>query len=359
MRKLNVIILYNKLFHYRIPIWNELSNMCNLTVAYSNGDGKIPDGMECRFRIMYLPAWSIKRRFVIQKTNIRKLVKKYDAVVAYGDVAWLKYSTLPWFCKIPVVYHTIGVSASYGKGFDEHREWDRIRAFFYKKAGALAFYTQYPFEKYEKMGLKREMMFEVPNTVAVHPLAGDASKDSILVIGTLYREKGLHLLLDAYLELKEKCKLPILNIIGAGPDYEVIKQWIQDNHMQGLVFLRGPIYSIKEKAEFFAKALACISPKQAGLSVLESMGYGVPFVTTLNAITGGELLNIHNGIDGIVLENESELIETIKDISDNPSKYIAMGKAAKKFYDENRTPKHIADGLWDAIQYAIRTKKSK
>ena len=43
MNGMRVIILYNKLFHYRIPIWNELADKCNLTVAYSEGDGKIPE----------------------------------------------------------------------------------------------------------------------------------------------------------------------------------------------------------------------------------------------------------------------------------------------------------------------------
>ena len=356
MNGMRVIILYNKLFHYRIPIWNELADKCNLTVAYSEGDGKIPDGLECKFRIIYLPIWSFKKRFVIQKDCIRRLTKQFDVIVAYGDIAWVKYSTLPWFNHAPVVFHTIGVSASYGKGFDEHKEWDRIRAFFYKKASALAFYTQYPFAKYERLGIKREKMFEVPNTVAVSPIESEVRKNSILVIGTLYKEKGLQLLLDAYVALKGKCHLLELNIIGRGPDYELIKQWIEDNQMQEIVFLRGAVFDIKEKAKYFAKALACISPKQAGLTVLESMGYGVPFITTKNAITGGELLNIHNGIDGVVLEKDTELEATIKDIFDNPIKYIALGKEAKKYYDNYRTPKHMADGLWAAIQYAYKSK---
>ena len=345
-----VIILYNRIFHYRIPIWNILSERCDLTVTYSEGD--IPKELEIKFHVKYLP---IKKfgPFGIHKDNIRKLVKQYDAVIAYGDISWVKFTFLPWFNHTKVVYHTIGVSASYDKGFDEHHEWDRIRAFLYNKANALAFYTQYPFEKYEKMGIKREKMFEAPNTVAVAPLNYKEKKNSILIIGTLYREKGIQLLLDVYLKLKGKSSLPILNIVGKGPDYDGIKQWIEDNGMQDLIVLRGAIYDIDEKAKYFAQALACISPKQAGLTVLESMGYGVPFITSKNAITGGELFNVHNGIDGIVMEHESQLIDIVKDISENPEKFIAMGYNAKKYYDENRTPRHMADGLWNAIEYAI------
>ena len=90
------------------------------------------------------------------------------------------------------------------------------------------------------------------------------------------------------------------------------------------------------------------------MTVLESMGYGVPFVSSKNAITGGELLNVHNGIDGVVMESENDLIEVVRDIANNPDKYIAMGKLAKEFYDSNRTPKHMAQGFWDAIQYVTK-----
>lgn len=350
---LKVLILYNKIFHYRIPIWNCLAEKCDLTITYS--DGNIPDGIECKFNIIYLPKKKFGK-FVIQKDNIRKLSKKYDVVIAYGDIAWIKFSTLPWFNKTKVIYHTLGVSASYNKGYDEEKGWDKIRKFFYSKADALAFYTEYPIKKYSAMGIPEEKMFEAPNTVAVSPIKDRVNKNSIIFMGTLYKEKGIQLLLDAYKNLKNEYSLPTLNIVGGGPDFNDIKQWIESNNMQDLIQLKGAIYNIDEKAKYFAEALACISPKQAGLTVLESMGYGVPFITTKDAITGGELFNVHNNIDGIIMNDENELESIIKDISLNQEKYISMGLLAQKFYNENRTPQHMAEGLWNAIQYTINKK---
>lgn len=350
---MKVLILYNKIFHYRIPVWNILAEKCDLTVSYSQGDGVVPGGMDCKFKIIYLPAWEYKNRVVIQKSNVRKLASHFDVVIAYGNISWLQFSTLPWFSTTKVIYHTLGVSASYNKGFDKHHEWDKIRAFIYSRADALLFYTAYPIEKYAKMGIPREKMFEAPNTVEVHPIKGSVEKESLLFIGTLYRQKGLQTLLDAYLELRELKGLPKLRIIGKGPDSESIEQWLKDNSMGELIEMMGAIYDIDTKAEYFARAYACISPQQAGLSVLESMGYGVPFVTTKNAITGGELFNIHNGIDGVVMDNEEELKSIIRDIADNKGKYIEMGKKAQLFYNENRTPQHMANGMWEAILYSM------
>ena len=250
----------------------------------------------------------------------------------------------------------MGVSASYNKGYDEEKGCDKIRKFFYSKADALAFYTEYPIKKYSAMGIPEEKMFEAPNTVAVSPIKDRVNKNSIIFMGTLYKEKGIQLLLDAYKNLKNEYSLPTLNIVGGGPDFNDIKQWIESNNMQDLIQLKGAIYNIDEKAKYFAEALACISPKQAGLTVLESMGYGVPFITTKDAITGGELFNVHNNIDGIIMNDENELESIIKDISLNQEKYISMGLLAQKFYNENRTPQHMADGLWYAIQYTINKK---
>lgn len=353
MEKPKVIILYNKLFHYRIPVWNLLARKCDLTVAYSEGEGRIPDGIDCIFKIIYLPVKRYLHRFVIQKSRIRKLVKNYDVVIAYGDIAWLKYSTLPWFNKTKVVFHSLGVSASYDKGYDSHHEWDRIRKFFYSKANALAFYTNVPIDKYEKMGIPREKMFEAPNTVEVHSVKDSLEKDSILFIGTLYRQKGLQTVLDSYLELRGVVNLPKFRIIGNGPDYESIHQWIEEHRMGDLIEMIGAIYDIDEKAKYFARAYACISPKQAGLSVLESMGYGVPYVTSKNAITGGELLNVHNGVDGVIMDNDNQLTDVIRDIAMHKDKYKEMGRKAQLFYQDNRTPQHMADGLWNAVKYAM------
>ena len=40
-------------------------------------------------------------------------------------------------------------------------------------------------------------------------------------------------------------------------------------------------------------------------------------------------------------------------IAEHKEKYIEMGRMAQKYYNENRTPMHMAEGLWNAIQYAL------
>jgi len=176
-------------------------------------------------------------------------------------------------------------------------------------------------------------------------------------MGTLYKLKGFPVLLEAYKQAnKQNPDIPILNIVGGGVEYDNIKAWIEKEGLQEKIFLVGPVYDNERKREYFQRAYACISPKQAGLSVLEAMGYGVPFVTMHDAITGGERLNIHDGIDGVLMKQENELCDILLDIAKTPSKYEQMGRNAYEYYWTERKPERMAQGLADAVEYLLSLK---
>ena len=93
--KKKVLILYYNLLHYRIPIFSILAERYDLTVAYSFGEATTE---VLNFNTLKLPALKFKR-IVVHKDNVFELCQKFDVVIAYGDIAFLKYSTLPWHRK--------------------------------------------------------------------------------------------------------------------------------------------------------------------------------------------------------------------------------------------------------------------
>jgi glycosyltransferase involved in cell wall biosynthesis len=353
--KRKVLILDNDLIHYRIPIYNILGNKFDLTHACCYPK-QIDESMN--FKRITLHPYTIGG-FQLQHDNIFKLCQDFDAVICQGDIHYLQYATLPLRCrrKFKIAFWGIGVSASYDKHFDAETKWDNVRDFFYKRADAQVFYTDYPIEKYLCRGYKRETLFVAPNTVEVEEFDETLNKTNILFIGTLYAEKGIMHLLEAYKKsYLINRELPVLDIIGKGPDSEKVRNWIDENHLQEKVIMHGAIYDKKQKARFFERSLACISPLQAGLSVLESQGYSTAFVTTKDAITGGEIFNIQNGTSGVLLDNISQLSDTILDIANAPKKYVLMGQEGRKHYLDCRKPSDMAQGFIDTVEYMLRNK---
>ena len=355
-QKKKVLVLYNKLFHYRIPIFNLLAEKYDLTVAYSI-DSKF-NAEEVKFKTIKIPYTKIGK-FVMQKGNMSKMCSKYDVVVMYGNIAWLKntYLTMKKSRSFGVVTWSIGVSASYNHHYDSPSIWNRLRYVIKRGADAIVFYTSYPIQKYLKFGFEREKLFVANNTVEVKPSLNEIKqeKDSILFIGTMYMQKGMLSMLEEYLSAyMMEPQIPDFNLVGGGDDLQTVKDWVKSNNLEHKIHVHGPIYDAEKKQELFAKAYATISPNQAGLSVLESMGYGVPFVTMSNAITGGEIFNIADKENGVLLDSIAQLRDVIVDIHKHPELYICYGESAKHFYDNNRQPKHMAEGLSDAIEYAYK-----
>lgn len=351
IEKKKLLILYNNLFHYRVPIFNLLAEKCELTVAFSIG---LNTNEAVKFKVKKLSILKFNR-IVIHKDNVYKLCQEFDVVIAYGDIAWLKLSTLPFYKNrnFKVIFWSPGVSASYDKKFDAVTRWDSVRDFFYRKADALVFYTDYPIEKYVNRGFDRKKLFVAPNTVAVDGGIGE-TKDSLLFIGTMYLQKGILTLLKIYKEAyNENNNILPLNIIGGGEDFEKVKNWIYENGLNNKIVMLGPIFNIDKKAYYFKRAFASLSPTQAGLGVLESMGYGVPFITMNDSITGGERLNIIDGENGILLSKIEELKEIILDISQDQNKYLKMGERALKYYNTGHKPIDMSNGLFKAINYVL------
>ncbi len=358
MTKPSVLILYNYLFHYRVPIWNILAEKYNLKVIYSY-PAKEEIIKQCCFETEYIPVKSVSK-FLFHKKKISEIAKDYNVVISDGQITFMDYSSLALRHRnYKLIYWCIGAPASYGRHYgDASKGYYMVNDFFHKKADAMVFYSNVPIGSHVKRGYRRDALFVANNTVQVEKIDINwEGKENLLFIGTLYMGKGLQQLLDAYkAAYGQNPNLFPLTIVGGGNQFDVVKNWVVNNNMTEKIHLTGPIYDQKEKAQIFAKSIACISPLQAGLSVLESMGYGVPFITSSDAITGGEAFNITNEETGLRLDDISKLKDVINDISTNPQKYIEMGKKAYSHYWSCRRPEVMAKGLSDAIEYVLKLK---
>lgn len=352
-----VLIIYNKCWSYRQPIFELIGEKFDLTVGYSLG--KAPEKNE-NYKVLNLPINKFGR-FVIHKDNLVRLSSNYDVVIAYGDISWLSLIRLAFVRKrnFKLLYWTIGVRASYRNKFNDKTIWDRLRFYIYNSADALLLYSKVPLPRYKNNGWDIKKIFIANNTVKVESLEEVSTKrNRLLFIGTLYKEKGIELLLNSYKRVaNSNSSMNELHIIGGGDGLEYVKNFISTNNLTEKIVAHGPIYDESLLKIHFSKTLACISPNQAGLSVLKSMGYGVPFITHKDAITGGELYNIENNVNGVIYEDSENLFDILIDINQNASKYLHLGKNAKLHYENCRKPSDMARGITDAISFVLNNRK--
>lgn len=355
---IKVLIINPLIPEYRYPIFQLLASKLDLTILHCGNEIKKP-GINFKQIVLTLNKTGPFTHF---KQNIHKICKKYDVIISDANIRHIdrNFLILNPFRKYKWISWGIGVSASYDKKFDQDSSLDFLRYFLLKRADANVFYSDYPIAKYLKAGFKSESLFIADNTTEViYSEDNNFRKKKLLFVGTLYKQKRIYDLLESYLFASKKVEsiLPLF-IIGNGDEFDSIKEWISENKLTEKVVLLGALFDQKLLEEHFRESYACISPGQAGLSVLTSMGYGTPFITRKDAITGGEIFNIKDGENGILYEQDIDLENIIVDICNNPSKFEQMGIEARKYYIENRRPDQMVKGFIDAIESVIKVNQN-
>ncbi len=353
--KPKVLLIQLIIPQYRVPVFNRLGLLYDLTVTYVNKDDSPEDV-------------SYKRQVISERHlgpfffhNIRSLCDSFDVVIYMPNIHCLNFCLVPFLPhKYKTISYSIGLRASYNTKFDLSRKknfFDKLFGIIQFKGDAVITYFKETLSFWDLNPSIEKKCFETRNTTEV--LGGDvdeSSKNSILFVGSLYKEKKVEELIRAYKNVYEKYNydnFPKLEIIGGGELLDDLKKQIVQIGLANNVFIRGAIYDENVLKSYFLKSYACISPNQAGLSIPKSMGYGVPFVTLWNAITGGEILHIENGKNGILMDSFEDLEGIIEDIYLNSSKYLEMGRNAKIYYNKSANIDVMVKGFSDAINYVL------
>ena len=356
MNNINVLLVTQHLPHYRIPIYNMLNDKVKLTVLHSQI--KL-EHSTCKFDYVYANLGSIGP-FLFFKINLNKFCKNFDVVIYESNIRFIDrniITILPWR-KYKWISWGIGQAASYDKRLGDRDLFKNIRMFLQKKSDASILYSSFPLNSYIEAGIDPNAIFIANNTVVLDYVAKpNLDKSNVLFIGTLYKQKKLTELIEAYRIASERCNLSIpLVIIGEGYERNRLESYVRKFKLQSLITFLGNIEDSHVLSKHFSSALACISPGQAGLSVLTSMANSVPFVTREDAITGGEIFNINGDKmkTGVIYKTKGELVDLLCDMNIDKSKYIEMGSRARNYYVNSRLPEYMINSIVDSIRYVVK-----
>lgn len=349
-----VLIYQEQLSSYNIPLYEELGRAYDLSLLISEPTDYRPKG----FEILYSTKYSMLGFFYTSNATF-SVLNNYNVVILTFNLRWINlllYSFFKNLVKPKFILWGIGVSASYTKVYDKDKTLDFYRRYLLLKFDAAIFYSFYPVRKYVEKKILRSKLFCANNTVFVKQVDySDVQRDNIIFVGTLYKQKGFDDLLSVYLIGKNRSMtLPKLEVVGGGENLNSYISFVNENGLSSLITFHGPVYDEDLLSSIFTRAIICVSPKQAGLSVLKSMGNGVPFVTSKNAITGGEIFNIVNGENGIIYEKSEDLLVILSNLLTKKDVYLEMGRNALNYYNENATIDIMKMGFSDAIGYVLK-----
>lgn len=318
--KTKILIIENLFPEYRVSLFERLAEYYEITIAHLGKKKNSP-----KLEEIILTKHQIGPFYY---TKGEPNFNRFDVVVHYYNIRYLNlFSFLyksSYSCK--KLLFGIGVSASYSNRYDQKKELDFIRKVVLEKSDGAIFYDIYPLIKFSSLGINPNKLFVAYNTVdnKVNFNKEVATRNKFLFVGSLYKAKKIDILLGAYkLAFEKNAILPKLTIIGDGTEFNVIKSWVHNNNLEEFIELLGEIRDQAELQKHFSNAIACISPAQAGLSVLTAFSHGVPFITTKYPISGGEFTNVIDGITGYFFDG------TETDLSN------LLLKLAKKEYDHN------------------------
>lgn len=338
-----VLILQNKILHYRKPFYNKLAEKHNVTVLHS-GKESVEDTDQ--YYEIITPVKSIFK-FKFQK-GVFKAVKskEYDVVIAMMDVFWVNNIICSFIYPKSTLFVWWGIIAS------KNSIGNKVRGLFLRKLPTV-FYTKAGILQMKKEGFESpnytycNNTFYIKNRVLCHL---NEEKNSFLFVGSLDPRKQVDVLVQSFAKIMPEIPKQInLNIIGDGADYEKINALIDELGVKSRVNLIGRIDKTELLQSYYQKAICSVAYGQAGLAVLQSLGYGVPFITHKNAISGGEITNLIHNETGILCENEEDLQKVIIQFSNDIPISKKLGENAFKHYSNHCTISHMANKFSNVI----------
>ena len=127
-------------------------------------------------------------------------------------------------------------------------------------------------------------------------------------VGRLVAEKEPELLLDAF--DRARTRLPDetrLVFVGDGPLRTSLERAADERGIAERVVFRGHVSALEDLRRVYEPAIASVSPGTAGLSVIQSLGFGVPTIVTDRARHGPELEATAEGDNAVFFEGASSM----------------------------------------------------
>lgn len=324
-----ILIVTHKIPSWRLPFYNKLISEKNfdIKIYYSGEENNLLDNNS----FIYLSHKKVLKKFYIQDINKIDFLESYRIILLF-DLHFLTNLLIWWKFKNKVMF--------WGIGLGKNHFFNLIRSFLvYKSNGLISYMNKVHSSWYYKF-INKDKLFYMSNTIDNILKENIFSKNSnkIVIIGSLDRRKNYDLAFKVVAKLVKVYNYSIrLNVVGDGEEYKNLHNLAKELNIQDIVTFYGRVNEENKIKSILNESLFVVSPGQAGLSVMHSFSYGLPFITYKNCITGGELEHITNGYNGVIVKELSvkAFVREIKILLDDKEKLSKLSRNAFSYYLNN------------------------
>lgn len=214
-----------------------------------------------------------------------------------------------------------------------------IKNGFLKKTAAFIAVSNAQSSYLQKMGIPANKTTVIPHFIDIPDSFSPPQKEGdILFMGRLSKEKGAHLLIEAWKDIPHHGRT--LLIAGTGPEENVLRQYVSDNHIQDIEFTG--FVSGRDQEKIWMRSsiyvMPSIWPETAAMTILEGWGRARPAIAFDIGAASDYLKDGRFGwlVDGYEAENLANILQKAMNMPE--SSLQAMGKAAREHAIANYSP---------------------
>jgi len=176
--------------------------------------------------------------------------------------------------------------------------------------------------------------------------------NNIIYVGRLTVSKKIFLLVKAFHKSFEN--LPQnsnLLIVGEGSEKRKIKDYIESYNLQNRVTLFGHVSDRDLLKKYYETSLISVSPGYVGLSITQSLGFGVPMLISKNENHSPEL-EATTSINSMFFETDdlNDLSKKIKQVFGEKEKWISKREQISKECAQNYSIELMSQTFMEAFK---------
>jgi glycosyltransferase involved in cell wall biosynthesis len=226
----------------------------------------------------------LKRNFLFQKLPWGKIISSNIIIIEFNLRNLSFY--LVFFLRI-ILFRDIYLWGHAWPRKGKKSKSEIIRYVFKRiSKGYITYTLEQKFELEEQ--LKNKKIFAACNAIycrnEMEPIKVNSEKvTNFIYVGRLVKDKKVLTVLKAFhrvvIELPKSSKLII---VGSGSEYSNLKKYVNNNKLSDRVHLLGQISNYDDLKELYSTSIASVSPGYVGLSITQSLGFGVPMIISKN-----------------------------------------------------------------------------